>query len=316
MALTLEQYASYLDTRDLHWPAVPPRDRVKARPHLTRLREIRVVLWNLYGTLLALPGGELWFTHPEAFMMTVALEKTVQEFKMWGSMTRKPGQPSDYFGHLYQQILSEQRMLPSPGEKYPETIADHLWEALIKKLIQKEYHFDAGFYGSLNEFSRKVAYFFHASLQGTAAYDGAAVALHEASGRGMLQGLLADAQSFSTVQLQRGLTTQDADTRLKDVFSPNLFFLSFEQRSRKPSEKLFRHAQSTLEELGVEPARVLHVGSSVTRDLVPARKVGFRTALFAGDRLSLQATADQLKDPNSRPDVLLTELDQLAEVLP
>jgi hypothetical protein len=41
-----------------------------------------------------------------------------------------------------------------------------------------------------------------------------------------------------------------------------------------------------------------------------------RTALFAGDANSLEATAEQLKVPASRPDVLLTELGQIAEVLP
>ena len=48
---------------------------------------------------------------------------------------------------------------------------------MIKKLLQKDYKFDCNFYGALNEFSRKVAYFFHASLQGSAAYPGAAAAL-------------------------------------------------------------------------------------------------------------------------------------------
>jgi hypothetical protein len=40
-----------------------------------------------------------------------------------------------------------------------------------------------------------------------------------------------------------------------------------------------------------------------------------RTALFAGDRNSLQASADQLKDRATRPQVLLTELTQIAEVV-
>jgi hypothetical protein len=40
-----------------------------------------------------------------------------------------------------------------------------------------------------------------------------------------------------------------------------------------------------------------------------------RTALFAGDKGSLQATAEQLKEPLNRPDVLLTELDEIAEVI-
>ena len=92
-------------------------------------------------------------------------------------MTRKPGQPAEYLGTLYRRALEEQRMLPSPGEKHPEILAERVWESIIKKLLQKEYQFDTGFFGSLNEFSRKVAYFFHASLQGTACYAGAAAAL-------------------------------------------------------------------------------------------------------------------------------------------
>jgi hypothetical protein len=39
-----------------------------------------------------------------------------------------------------------------------------------------------------------------------------------------------------------------------------------------------------------------------------------RTALLAGDKGSLVATADQLKDGSSRPDVMLTELTQIADV--
>jgi hypothetical protein len=50
-------------------------------------------------------------------------------------------------------------------------------------------------------------------------------------------------------------------------------------------------------------------------DLIPAKRLGMKTALFAGDRASLQATPEQLKDPASRPDVMLTELQQIAEVV-
>jgi FMN phosphatase YigB (HAD superfamily) len=72
---------------------------------------------------------------------------------------------------------------------------------------------------------------------------------------------------------------------------------------------------TVLNEKGISPAEVLHVGSRVTQDLVPARRLGMHTALFAGDRASLQATPEQLKDPNARPDILLTEPAQIAEVV-
>jgi FMN phosphatase YigB (HAD superfamily) len=317
MALTLEQYAAYLDTRpDLPWPAAPSVERPKAKPHLVHLPGIRVVTWNIYGTLLAISGGDLYFEHPQPFIMEVALDKTLQEFKMWGSMTRKPGQPAEYLQQIYTNVLTAQRFAPAPsGEKHPEIAADRIWEAILKKLLQKEYQFDAGFYGSLNELSRKVAYFFHASLQGTACYRGAADALGSVVAGGLLQGLLADAQCFTPVQLQRGLTQQDEKAQLATLFDPELCIYSYEHRVRKPSERLFRVLLDALAQRDLRPAQVLHIGSRLEQDIMPARRLGFRTGLFAGDKASLRATAEQLKEPASRPDVLLTELGQVRNVV-
>jgi FMN phosphatase YigB (HAD superfamily) len=201
--------------------------------------------------------------------------------------------------------LIEHRAVPGGTEKFPEVPADRVWEALIKKLFQKDYKFDAGFFGSLNEYSRKVAYFFHASLQGTVCYKHAAEALRLVAEKGVKQGLLADGQCFTRVQLQRGLAALDKD----------LIFLSYETRGRKPSERLFRHAINALAQQGLEPREVLHVGTSISRDLVPARRFGMRTALFARDRTSLQVSTEQLNQPASRPDVLVTRLSQIADVL-
>ncbi len=315
MPLTLEQYASYLDTRDLPWPAPPEVERPNARPHLVRLPGVRAVLWDVYGSLLSVKGGELLFEHPQKLLMDVALDKTVQEYKMWGSMTRKPGQPGEYLGQLYSMALAVARGVTSGGEKYPEVASERVWEGIIKKLLQKDYKFDTNFFGALNEFSRKVAYFFHASLQGAACYRGAAEALRAVAAAGLKQGLLGDGQCFTAVQLQRGLAAQDEGAVLDELVPPGLRFLSHEVRARKPSERLFRHALQALAEQGVAPAEVLHVGSRLVQDLVPARRLGMKTALFAGDKASLQATKPQLKEPASRPDVMLTRLSQIADVL-
>ena len=143
MPLTLEQYATYLDTRDLPWPSPPAVERPRAKPHLVRLPEIRAVLWNVYGTLLQVAGGELYFEHPQPLIMNVALDKTLQEFMMWASMSRKPGQPADYLEYIYQQVLLELKTVTTSGENYPETSSEKVWEAILKKLFQKDYRFDA-----------------------------------------------------------------------------------------------------------------------------------------------------------------------------
>jgi len=315
MALTLKQYAEYLDARNLSWPAPPPIDSPPIEPRLHLLRDIRAVTWNIYGTLLAITGGELLFEHPDDFVMDTALSKTIHEFKMWGSMSRKPGQPSDYLRQIYSQLLIEQRTRPSGGEKYPEIRADNLWESLIKKLLQKDYRIDAVSFGSLNEFSRKVAYFFHASLQGTMCYPGAADALRHVKEIGMQQGLLADAQSFTPVQLERGLQQQRPGLALEEVVDTDLIAYSYEVRARKPSQRLFRPILSALAQRGIAPGQALHVGARLTHDLAPARRLGMRTALFAADKASLQLDQVPANELSSRADVVLTQLDHIANVV-
>ena len=84
---------------------------------------------------------------------------------------------------------------------------------------------------------------------------------------------------------------------------------------KKPSERLFRHFLQSAQQQGVQPHEILHIGSRILQDLAPARRMGMRTALFAGDKESLQAKPEQVKDPATRPDVLLTELAQIAEIV-
>jgi FMN phosphatase YigB (HAD superfamily) len=314
MPLTLDQYATYLDTRGLPWPAAPQPDLPRVKAHLPHLDGVRAVLWTVYGTLLAIPEGDLKFEVSNDLLMNVALDKTIHEFKMWGSMSRKPGQPSEYMREIYRKALDEQRLAPA-ADKYPELLCEKIWEGIIKKLFQKDYQFDAGFYGSLNDYARKVAYFFHASLQGTAAYPNAAAAMAALAETGITQGLLADGQVFTPVQLARAVARQNETVNLDTVMPAAHRSVSYQHRARKPSDALFQAAVEAMGNAGIEPEEILHIGSSLPRDVGPAKKWGMRTALFAGDRASLVATPEQLRDPQYRPDALLTDLEQVAPLI-
>lgn len=315
MPLTLEQYATtYLDGRGLPWPAAPAIDPPKAKPHLTRL-PVRAVMWNVYGTLLAIPHGELRFEHDTGFVTDAALDKTIQEFKMWQSMSRKPGAPAEYMKELYNRALTALKMAGSGGEKFPEVASEKVWEDIITKRLKPDYRYDVGTYGPMEDFCRKIAYFFHASIQGSGPYPGAADALRLTADAGMLQGLLADGQCFTAAQLVRGLRQQEPGFDLMKYIPADLRILSAERKARKPSPAFFKAAVDALAARGLKPSDVLHVGSNLTRDIVPAKRAGFRTALFAGDKHSLVATPEQLKDPESRPDALMTELPQIVELI-
>lgn len=310
MPLSLDQYVcEYLPGRGLPWPVPPIPVPVKARPSLEPL-PVRAVLWTVYGTLVAIPGGELAFEADIEFVTDAALDKTIQEFKMWNSMSRKPGAPSAYMKELFKKAFDLVR-LTGGGEVRSELI----WDDIFKKLMTKEYSYDGSLYGPPSEYVKKIAYFYHASIQGAGCYPGAAEAIRAVSAAGRKQGLLADGQCFTPAQLRKCLRDQEPGFESANHLSADLRVLSAEVGTKKPFEDLFRVAARAARAKGLDPAEVLHVGSHLLRDIAPAKKVGFRTALFAGDKNSLRATAGQFQDPHLRPDVLLTELPQIAEVL-
>jgi hypothetical protein len=297
MPLSLEQYVERLGERtDLPWPTAPKLDPPKAKPHLSQF-PVRAVLWTVYGTLVAVPQGELLDVHPQDFVTDAALDKLIKEFKMWNSMSRKPGAPAVHLKESYTKGLSNLRMAGSGGEKHPEVQVERAWDEIVKKL--RDYSFDVMQYGSQNEFSKKLAYFYQASIQGAGAYPGAAETISAIASGGRTQGLLADGQCFTFGQLQKCLKQQDPNFDSNAMFPINLRLISSERKAKKPSETLFKAAAQVCAAQGIKANEVLHIGSNLARDIAPAKKQGFRTALFAGDKNSLVATPEQRSDRTS-----------------
>jgi hypothetical protein len=309
MPLTLDQYATdYLPTRNLPWPTAPKVEPVKAKPAVPQL-PVKAIFWNVYGTLLAVPKGELLFEPELDFVMDVALDKVIKEFNMWQSMSRKPGAPSAYMKELYKKAFDQVRLTN------PEIVSEKIWDDVYGKLLKKDYAYDAGQFGPPAEYVKKITYFYHASIQGFGAYPGAADAVRAVAEAGKSNGLLADGQSFTPTQIFKAFREQDPSFEMAVGFPPVLRFLSAEKKAKKSSDAFWKAAVELCRSRGWEPHQVLHVGSSIARDIAPAKKAGFRTALFAGDKASFAATKEQIMDPATKPDALITELPQILEAL-
>ena len=316
MSKTLLEYADLLDERHLRWPAPPRLEPVKATPSIKPLNGIRAVTWSLYGTLLRITDGELLFRHPQTIRMEVAIEKTIQEFNMWNSMTRRPGKPADLLMPKYLNALEDLRLTANNRKgDIAEVDSAQLWKRMLELLDKKEYRYDESLYGDMNELSQKVAYFFHSSLQGIEAAKGALSTLMAISDGGLRQAALADAQCFSLVQLIRVLRSQGSVPDINGLLPSSLNTLSYEWGIRKPSVSLYAQAILRFKEIGIEPEQIAHVGTSFQNDLAIAKTCGLKTIIYAGDKVSLQATVDDLRNPETRPDRLITELSQLRDIL-
>lgn len=316
MPQSLAEYAEWLSERNLRWPAPPKFEPIAAAPFLKPLPGIKAIAWDVYGTLLRISDGELLFIHPQTMRMEIALDKTIQEFNMWHSMSRKPGKPWEYMLSLYTKAYDDLRLAGS-GRKgdLPEIDAARIWFKILEKLDKNDYQYDVDQYGDLEDLSQKIAYFYHSSLQGWEATAGSAATVTALADAGVRQGLLADGQCFTPTQVLRGLQAEGKLAEPMGLISPDLSTLSFLEGVRKPSKSLYLAAAQRFRDAGFSPDQVLFVGSRLREDLVIAKSLGFRTALFAGEKLSLKATAADLKDPAVKPDRLLTQLIQVRDLL-
>ena len=94
-------------------------------------------------------------------------------------------------------------------------------------------------------------------------------------------------------------------------FDPRLTFYSYRYRCGKPSTAMFRRAARMLNVMGIPVASALYVGNDMLNDILPAKRVGFKTALFAGDRRSLRQRKSDEQCRNIAPDLVVTDLRQL-----
>jgi hypothetical protein len=316
MAKSLLEYADWLDSRGLRWPAPPKRQPIAATPYVKPLAGIKAVTWNLYGTLLSIADGELLFQAPLPIRMEVALDKTIKEFNMWNSMTRKPGAPWEYMLTLFNRVFDELRLGGSAKRgEVVEINSATLWKKLLGKLEQKEYQYDVDSLGTMDDLSVKVAYFFHSALQGLELEPGADIALTAVTDGGLTQALLTDSQPFSWVQMQRAWRQAGSSRPVGSLLQMPLAAESWDVGVKKPSKSLYERFLVRMATKNIAPAEVLHISSRLKDDLAIAKSLGMKTALYAGDKTSLRATKDELSDSALKPDRLLTELSQIRDVL-
>jgi FMN phosphatase YigB (HAD superfamily) len=318
MPKSLQEYIASFDQRsDLIWPKPPAPKPLKATPSIKPLPGIRAVVWTVYGTLLRIDGGRLQHLHPQAIRMQIALQKTIEEFHMWHSMSRKPGAPWEYMLQQYKRVIEKELLQPTKrrGGDLIEIDSTVVWAKLIDRLIRNEYQYDKGVYGELGDFAEKVAYFFHANLQGVAASEDVVEVLRQVSQAGMRQGIIDDGQSFTPAQLLHALQQQAPVRSLSEFISPSALAISSDCQVRKPSPSLFSAGFAPLVRQGIEPQCILYVSHRLEDDLAVARQSGVRTALYAADAVCCQVQPGHLRDPETRPDRLLTDLRQIRQIL-
>jgi len=271
-----------------------PADR---EPVLVELEGIRAVLFDLYGTLFISGSGEVGTSGEARCDMALA--------QAMAAVGIRPLEPLDQgVEYLFETIKTAHAELRKSGIDYPEVDLIEVWREVLGELsyrgvVELEVH--------QNVDLARMAVEYEARANPCWPMPGLTDCLSALRQKRIVLGIISNAQFF-TPELFPALLGQEAEAW---GFEPDLQLYSYRYWRAKPGLDLFQKAAEVLSRRRIEPGRVLYVGNDMLNDVLPAGKVGFRTALFAGDARSLRLRDDDPRLEKLSPQLILTALRQL-----
>lgn len=276
-------------------PVELPED---AAPRLVTLQGIKAVVFDIYGTLFSSGVGDISLAteqNRDASLKAVLRDNSIQI-----STTGEQARIDDV---LHSVIHAHQNRRREDGIDYPEVEIRAVWVDFIQQLVTDgliEQEFEADIETLVIDYESRV--------NPTQAMPGLESTLANLRARGLLLSIISNAQ-FCTPLL--------FDTYLEKNLEGLGFLLdcavwSYEQLEGKPSVRLYELSAELLKTRhGIDPSEVLYVGNDLRNDVWPAQLVGYKTALFAGDRLSLRRRQDDPRCKDVVADLEITALEQL-----
>ncbi len=324
MRHSIEEYATRQSKRRFKrrkYDIVPAR----IAPRFNKIHDTRAVLWDVYGTLLTLSVGDLEDSLARKDSMLEAFGLTIKEFGLGNFLD---GNPPETLMNLYiREIRKTHNRKRARGVSAPEVKIELIWLRILRRLGALGYVPSGGEIDA--DLAFKIAYFFDDVYQAKALYPGAAKTLQGIKGLGLGQGIISNAQFYTPIALnivlrrtgygggagRRASANRERSDPYNELFDRSLVFFSYRLGVSKPNPLAFERARDRLRGMGVKPSRVIYVGNNVLNDMLPASKIGFRTALFAGDKESLKLQKDRPECAKFKPDAVIASLPQLLDMI-
>ena len=264
-------------------------------PRLAPLPETRVVIFDIYGTLLISAAGDV--RNEDSTTGIVAMERALHEM----GHDLAPSEAAEWVAAFDRSIREQRERDQQNGIPHPEVEIREIWSEF---LAEKELDWNA---------SRveELALRFECHSNPCWEMPGAGEVVRKLAGTDLALGVLSNAQFYTEPVLQALAGIDLSGTG----FDADLCIYSFEEGAGKPSPRLFEKIRDAAGERGIAPEEVFYVGNDLVKDVLPARHVGFRTGLFAGDLRSLRCGDLPVEEAVEKADVVLTDLHQLGEVV-
>jgi putative hydrolase of the HAD superfamily len=252
-------------------------------------KKLDCILFDIYGTLFISAAGDISLARQTSPQMS-KLEHVLAKFKVGIS-------PRLLIEKLHRTIEAHHRQRINSGIDAPEIEIDKIWLQLLKC--------------DDIEYAREFAIEYELIVNPIYPMPHLSELLTACRQQNCSMGLVSNAQFFTPLLFDWFL---GADTA-RLGFDSELMFLSYQMGYAKPSQMFFETAAAAVNAKGIAPSSTLVVGNDMLNDIYPAKKLGFQTALFAGDARSLRLRADDPRCRNLSADLILTDLAQLVRYI-
>lgn len=267
--------------------------------HLQPIPGIRAVLFDVYGTLVSSASGDIGASRQDRF--ADAIQQTLDHLGR-PVMSSVATEMADRY---VEAIRHQHALMKARGFPFPDVEIREIWTETLAHLSKNGLTLSAG------EIER-LAIEFECRTNTVWPMEGAREVLNHLKRSGMALGIVSNAQFYTPIMLE-ALFNQSLS---EWGFDPSLCAWSYQQRVAKPAPALFAAPLEALRERGITSAQTLYIGNDMLNDITPSARLGCRTVLFAGDRRSLRLRADHPDVAGVTPDAVITDWNQLHEVLP
>lgn len=279
------------------------------KPELKKDKEVKACIFDIYGTLLMSSSGDI----NTRYVRTKNLKKT---FEITGVTINKSFKNErailflilDIFKKVISNHHENSRNSSIP---YPEIEIREIWEEVLHLASSKEYiyieeDFDITTFTLVFELVNNKAY----------PIPGMTDIIDRIKERNMPLGIVSNAQHYTPVIMNYFITGNLNNDESVVHFNEDLQFFSYKYKKAKPDTFLFDLLVPVLhEKYGLQPYETIYIGNDMLKDVLPAKQVGLKTVLFAGDKRSLRLRKDEAKIKGITPDYIITDLIQIFEII-
>lgn len=251
---------------------------------------IQCILFDVYGTLFISASGDISIAREQS-RQTQHLKNLLDRYQI-------KKKPEIVLNDFFSAIDIEHKSLRKTGVDFPEVEIDRIWT----RVLEIDDH------NAVRDFAVE----FELIINPVYSMPNLEKMLSGCKKSKVLLGIISNAQFFTPYLFYWFL-----DSSLESLgFQSDLVFYSYKSGHAKPSPFMFEAAAKNLREKDIFSHSVLYVGNDMLNDIYPAKMVGFKTGLFAGDARSLRLRENHPKCQNLFADLVITDLIQILDLLP